>query len=207
MNIDIKRVCIHECSHAIVARLFAPRISIEKIVVNAEFVKQGQDQGALHVKGPLFNDEQDYTALAITLFAGLVGENMYLLGKDIIKEREEEIMKDNTVLDWLFAGGDTIAFRNNAVVFHLIHQIDEYRLKEFSLRFLINFLNHNEIWVMVEKLCDELQKKDDLTLNEEELESVFTKIGLDQLLNEKRQEYLKPCDNVLQFCQRTNPLY
>lgn len=201
-NIDIKRVCIHECCHAIVARLFRQRITIEELVVNSDLAKKGQDHGTLNVKGPRLNDEQDYTSLAITLLAGVVGENMYLLGIDAIKERKEEIIADNKIMDWLFAGGDISLFLNNAFVFRLDYQIDEFKLKEFCLRFLIDFLGNKEVWFMVEKLCDELlNKDDDLKLSEEELESVFSQIGLDALLDNKKKAYLKQCDEVLQFCQ------
>ncbi|MGB8191729.1 MAG: hypothetical protein WCF67_07420 [Chitinophagaceae bacterium] len=204
-NIDIKRVCIHECCHAVVARLFRQTITIEELVVNAHLVKKGQDIGTLSVKGPLLDDEQDYTALAITLFAGVVGENMYLLGTDAIRERKGEIIADNTIMDWLFAGGDISLFLNNAYVFRLCYQIDEVKLKGFCLRFLIDFLSNKEVWSMVEKLCDELLKADDLKLSEEELESVFRRIGLDALLDNKRKEYLKQCNEVLQFCYRSEP--
>jgi hypothetical protein len=202
-NIDIKRVCIHECCHAIVARLFRQRITIEELFVNTDLLKKGQDLGALNVKGPRLNDEQDHTALAITLFAGVVGDNIYIVGTDAIKEKKEEIIANNTVMNWLLGGGDISSFSNNAFVFSLLYQIDEYKLKEFCLRFLIDFLSDKEIWSMVEKLCYELFKKDDLKLNEEELESIFGQIGLDALLNNKREQYLKQLDEVLQFCQRS----
>lgn len=203
-NIDIRRVCIHECCHAVVARLFRERMAIEGVVVQKELVEKGHDNGTLDVRGPLLNNEQDYTALAVTLFAGVVGENMHLLGPDIIKEKKEEIIADNTILDWLFAGGDISLFLNNAFVFNLSYQIDEYKLKEFCLRFLIDFLSNKEVWSMVEKLCDELLKKDDLKLTEEELEASFVQIGLDALLNNKREEYQKHLDEVLQFCQKSD---
>lgn len=53
---------------------------------------------------------------------------------------------------------------------------------------------------MVEKLCDELLKKVDLKLSEEELESAFRQIGLDALLDNKSEEYVKQLDEVLRFC-------
>jgi hypothetical protein len=199
-NINIKRVCIHECCHAVVARLFRQTITIEELIVNADLIEKGQDLGTLNVKGLGLNDEQDYAALAITLFAGVVGENMYLLGTDAIRERKEEIIADNTIMDWLFAGGDISSFSNTAFAFRLCYQIDAYKLKEFCLRFLIDFLSNKEVWSMVEKLCDELLKADDLKLSEEELESIFRQIGLNALLDGKRKEYLKQCDEVLQFC-------
>lgn len=200
-GIDIKRVCIHECSHAVAARLFRERISIEGIIVNRDLVTIGHDQGVSNINGPLLNDEQDCTALAITLFAGVVGENIYLLGRDTIKERKEEIIVDNKIMDWSFAGGDLSYFVNNAFVFRLCYQLDEHKLKEFSLRFLIDFLGDKEIWSMVEKLCDELLKKDNLMLSEDELESTFGQIGFDALLNSRSWEYLKQLDEVLHFCQ------
>ena len=153
------------------------------------------------------DNEQDYTALAITLLAGVVGENMHLVGTDVIREKKEKIIADTTIMDWLFAGGDISLFLNNAFVFNLCYQIDEYKLKEFCLRFLIDFLSNKEVWSMAEKLCDELLKKDDLKLSEAELEFVFREIGLDELLDNKREQYLKQLDEVLQFCQRSEPLF
>ena len=203
INIDIRRVCIHECCHAVVARLFRQRMTIEKVVVNADSVLNGEDNGTLYINGPLLNDEQDHTALAITLFAGVIGENMYLQGTNSIRDRKEEIIADNTIMDWLFAGGDISSFRDNAYVFTLFYQIDRDKLKESCLRFLIDFLSNEEIWFMVQKLCDQLPKTNDLELGEEDLESVFRQIGLDALLDNKRKEYLKQCDEVLQFCQRS----
>lgn len=117
-KIDIKRICIHECCHAIVARLFHQRMSIEGIIVNRDMVKTGDDQGVLNINGPMLDDKQDYTALAITLLAGVVGENIYLLGIDAIKERKQEIIADNTLMDWSFAGGDIYSFLSNAFVFN-----------------------------------------------------------------------------------------
>jgi len=204
-NIDIRRVCVHECCHAIVARLFRQRLAIEELIVHKHLLKEGQDRGALNVKGPRLNDEQDFTALAITLFAGVVGENMYLMGRGAIREKREEIIADNTIMDWLFAGGDISLFSNNAFVFSLLYQIDEYKLKEFCLRFLIDFFSNTEVWYMVEKLCDELLKKDDLKLSENELESIFGQKGWDAILDNKREEYLQQCTEVLQFCQRSEP--
>ncbi|MGZ5134958.1 MAG: hypothetical protein ACXWCG_07405, partial [Flavitalea sp.] len=163
------------------------------------------DLGALNVTGSRLDDEQDYTALAITLLAGVVGENIYLLGTDAIKEKKEEIVADNNIMDWLSAGGDIPSFQNIASVFSLFYQIDEYKLKEFCLRFLIDFLSEKEIWSMVEKLADELFEKDDMKLSEEGLKSSFGQIGLDALLDNKREEYLKQLDEVLQFCQRSEP--
>lgn len=199
-NIDIKRVCIHECCHGVVARLFRERMSIEGIVVNRDAVNIGHDQGVSNINGPLLNDEQDCIALTLTLFAGVVGGNIYLLGRDTIKERKEDIIVDNKIMDWLFAGGDLSFFLNNAFVFRLCFQIDEHKLKEFSLRFLIDFLSDKEMWYMVEKLCDELLKKDDLELSKEELEFMFGQIGLDALLNNRSEEYVKQLDEVPNFC-------
>jgi hypothetical protein len=199
-SIDIKRVCIHECCHAVVGRLFRHRLTIEKIVVNPNLVKVGQDQGALYVRRPLLDVEQDYTALATTLLAGVVGENIYLQGMDAIKEKRDAIIAYNTIMDWLFAGGDISSFSDTAFVFGLIYQIDEYKLKKFCLRFLIDFLSDKEVWSIVEKLCDELLKNDDLTLSEEELDYIFGQIGLDALLDNKREDYLKQLDEALHFC-------
>ncbi len=176
-------------------------MSIEKIVVNKDLVRKGQDNGTLHVRGPILNNEQDYTFLAITLFAGVVGENMYLVGTESIRDRKEEIIADNTIMDWLFAGGDISLFLNIAFVFKLGYNIDEYKLKEFCLRFLIDFLSNKEVWCMVEKLCEQLMKKDDLKLNEEELESIFRQIQLDELLDNKMKQYQNQFNEVLQFCQ------
>lgn len=206
-NIDIKRVCIHESCHAVVARLFCKRMTIEGIVVNRDLVRKGEDQGALNLRGPWLNDEQDYTALAITYLAGVVGENTYLLGTDAIKEKKDEIIADNKIMDWSSAGGDIPSFQFNAFAFRLEYGIDEDKLKEFCLRFLIDFLSDKEIWSLVEKLCDELRKKNDLELSEEELEFIFEQIGLDALFDNKRDEYLKQLDEVLQFCEWSEPLF
>ena len=200
-NIDIKRVCIHECSHGVVTRLFRQRMTIEGIVVNRGLVEKGQDQGALNLRGPGLSGEQDFVGLAITYLAGVVGENIFLLGVDAIKAKKEEIVADNKIMDWSMAGGDLPSFHNTAFAFRIEYEIDENKLKEFCLRFLIDFLTDNEVWSMVDKLCDELLKKDDLKLSEEELESVFTEIGLDVLLDNKRNQYLRRCDEALLFCQ------
>jgi len=206
-NIDIKRVCMHECCHAVVARLFRRRLAIEGIVVNRDLLKESQDLGALNVRGPRLDDEQDYTSLAITLFAGVVGDNMSMVGVDAIKEKKEAIVVDNTIMDWILAGSDISMFLNNAFVFSLSYSIDEYKLKEFCLRFLIDFLSNKEIWFMVEKLNYKLLNKPDMKLSEKELEFIFGQIGLDALLDNKREEYLKPLDEVLRFCQRSEPFY
>ena len=200
-NIDIKRVCIHECCHGVVARLFCHRMAIEGIVVNRGLVEKGQDQGALNLRGPGLSDEQDFAELAITYLAGVVGENIFLRGIDTIKAKKEEIIADNKIMDWSMAGGDLPSFHYTAFAFRIEYGIDEYKLKEYCLRFLIDFLTNNEVWSMVEKLCDELLKKDDLKLSEEELESIFAEIGLDALLDNKRNQYLQRCDEVPLFCQ------
>jgi|GEM_PF-6235143 len=200
-SVDIKRICIHECCHAVVARLFRQRMAIEGIIVNRDLVEKGHDQGALNLRGPGMVDEQDYTALAITYLAGVVGENMYLLGVDAIKEKKDEIIADDKILEWLYAGGDIPSFNYNAFAFRLEYLIDENKLKEFCLRFLIDILSNKEIWSMVDKLCDELLKKDDLKLTEGELESLFRHIGLDALLDNNSEKYLKRLDEVLLFCQ------
>jgi hypothetical protein len=200
-TIDIRRVCVHECSHAIVARLFRQRLTIDELVVSKHLVKLGQDQGALNVNGPRLDDEQNFTALAITLLAGVVGENMYLQSRDAINTKSEKIIADNTIIDWRFAGGDIIMFSSTAFAFSLDYQIDQNKLKGFCLRFLIDFLSKDEVWYMVEKLCDELLKKDDLKLSENELEAIFRQKGFDVILDSKREEYLKQLTGVLQFCQ------
>jgi hypothetical protein len=198
-SIDIKRVCIHECCHALVARLFHNRVAIESIIVYRDLGSIGQDQGALNIRSSSLRDKQDYTALATTLLAGVVGENIYLLGTDRIKEKKEEIISDEKILDWLFAGGDINSFRHNAFAFRIEYGIDEGKLKEFCLRFLIDFLSDKEVWTMVEKLSDELLKKDELKLCEEELESLFGQIGLDVLLENKRAELQKQMDESAAF--------
>ena len=104
-------------------------------------------------------------------------------------------------MDWLSAGRDIPSFQHVAFFFSLEYQIDQDKLKEFCLRFLIDFLSDKEIWSMVEKLCDELFHKDDMRLSEEEMEAIFVQIGLDALLDDKREEYQKKLDEVLQFCQ------
>ena len=200
-SIDIKRVCIHECCHAVLARLFCQRMAMEGVVVNRNLVEKGQDQGALHLRGPRLEHEQDFTALAVTLLAGVVGENMYLQGTNLIKDKKDEIIADNTIMDWLLAGGDLPSFQDTAFAFRLEYFIDENKLKEFCLRFLIDFLSNKEVWSMVEKLCDELLKADDLKLTEEELEYKFGQIGLDALLENRSEEILKQLDEVLKFCQ------
>jgi hypothetical protein len=191
MAIDIKRVCIHECCHAVVARLFRQRMSMEELVVNTGLIKGGEDHGALNVNGPLLHDEQDFTALAITLLAGVVGENIYLLGIDEIKQKKEEIIADNKILDWLYAGGDLASFQSVSTFFSL------------CLRFLMDFLTDKQIWCTVEKLCDELFKKKDLKLSKKELESAFKQIGLEAVLDDKRKGYLNKCDEILLCCQRS----
>jgi len=204
-NVDIKRICIHECCHAVVARLFRQRMAMEELVVNTRLVKAGEDLGALNIRGPRLDDEQDYAALAITLLAGVIGENIYLLGTDAIKEKKEEIVVDNNIIDWTSGGGDVPAFQNVAFMFSLVYLTDGNKLKEFCLRFLIDFLSDKEVWSMVELLCYEGLRKKNLKLNEKELECVFKKISLDALLDNKRKEYLNQCNEVLQFCQRSEP--
>jgi hypothetical protein len=200
-NIDIKRICVHECCHAIVARLFRQRLAIGELEVSKHLVKQGQDQGALNVIGPSLNDEEDFTALAITLLAGVVGDNMYLQDRNAIRAKSEEIIANNAIMDWRFAGGDLYMFSNTALVFSIEYQIDQNKFKGFCLRFLIDFLSKDEVWYMIEKLCDKLLKKDDLKLSENELKSIFGQNGLDTILDSKREEYLKQVTGVLQFCQ------
>lgn len=200
-TIDIKRICIHECCHAIVARLFREKMTIEQLVVNADIVSNDQDNGTLHIRGSILNNEQDYTAYAITLLAGVVGENIHLLGTDVIKQKKEEILVNDKILDWLSGGGDIPSFQHNAFAFRIEYCIDEDKLKEFCLRFLIDFLSDKDTWGMVEKLCDELFHKDDMRLSEEEIETIFLHIGLDALLDNKREEYQQQLDEVLQFCQ------
>jgi hypothetical protein len=200
-NYDIKRICIHECSHAIVARLFRQRITMEALVVSTALVKNGQDLGTLHIRQYGLNDVQNYTALAITLLAGVVGENIYLLGPEVIKQKKEEVVANDRILDWLSGGGDIPSFEYNAFAFRIEYCIDEKKLKEFCLRFLIDFLSDKDIWYLVEKLCDEVLKKDDLKLSEEELESVFEQIGSDYLFDKKRDEYLVEFNEVLSLIQ------
>jgi len=176
-------------------------MAIEGIFVNRDLVQQGHDQGALNLRGPNLDDEQGFTALAITYLAGVVGENMYLMGVDTIKEKNEEIIADNNVMDWSMAGGDSPSFEHVASFFSLLYMADGNKLKEFCLRFLITFLSEKEVWSFVEQLCFELLKNEDLKLSEEELESVFMQIGIDELLDNNRNNYLKQLDDVLQFCQ------
>lgn len=195
-NIDTKRICIHECCHAVVARLFRQRITIEALVVSTDLGKEGQDLGTLHIRRYGYNDFQTYTQLAITLLAGVVGENIYLLGTDVIKQKKEEIVANDRILDWLSGGGDIPSFQYNAFGFRIEYCIDEDKLKEFCLRFLIDFLSDKNIWNLVEKLCDELLKTVDLKLTEEELESVFEQIGLDNQFDNNRDEYLKRLDEA-----------
>lgn len=187
-NIDIKRIGIHECCHAVLARLFRQKMAIEGIFVKKELVEKGQDQGALNLKGPSLISEQDYIALAITYLAGVVGENMYLLGVDTIKEKKAEIMTGDKIMDWSTAGGDLTSFQDVAQLYSLFYQNDVDTLKEFSLGFLIDFLGDREVWSMVEKLCFQLLEKEDLKLTEEELESFFDRIGMDALLDNKCQD-------------------
>jgi hypothetical protein len=209
MAIDIKRVCIHECCHAVVARLFRQRMSMDGLVVNTGLIKGGEDHGVLNVNGPPLRDEHDFTALAITLLAGVVGENIYLLGIDEIQHKKEEIIADNKIMNWSMAGGDLPSFHYTAFAFRIQYGIDEYKLKEFCLGFLIDFLTDIQIWCTVEKLCDELFKKKkwfkkkDLKLSEKELEAAFKQIGLDALLDDTRKGYLHKCDEILLYCQRS----
>lgn len=46
-------------------------------------------------------------------------------------------------------------------------------------------------------------KKKDLKLSEKELESAFKQIGLDAVLEDKRNGYLNKCDEILLCCQRS----
>ena len=190
-NTDIKRIGIHECCHAVLARLFRRKMAIEGIFVSRELVEKRQDQGALNLRGPSLNSEQDYIALAITYLAGVVGENMYLLGVGAIKEKKEEILADDKIMDWSTAGGDLPSFHHVAQLYSLFYQNDEKALKEFSLGFLIDFLSDKKIWSIVEKLCHELIEKEDLKMSEDELDSFFGQIGSDELLDNKCDEIQK----------------
>jgi hypothetical protein len=174
---------------------------MEGLAVHTGLIKGDEDLGALKVWGPRLADEQDYIALAVTYLAGIVGDNIHLMGTDAIKEKKDEIIADNSIMDWSSAGGDIPSFKNLALVFSALYQIEGNKLKELCLRFLIDFLSDKEIWPVVEKLCDELLETDNMKLTEEELESAFGQIGLDALLYNKRSEYLKHLDEVLQFCQ------
>lgn len=198
-NNDIKRIGMHECSHAVVTRLFRNRMTMEELVVHTGMVKEGEDHGTLHIRGPYLNNEQDFIVLAITYLAGVVGENMYLQGPGPIREKRDEVIADPTILDWLSGGGDIPSFENLANLFSLLYQFDGDKLKKCCLRFLIDFLGEKEIWFMIEKLCDELLGTEGMKLNEEELESAFAQIGLDALLDNKIEKYQKQLNEALQY--------
>lgn len=167
------------------ARLFRRKIAFEGIFVNKELVKIGEDQGAINIRGGSYGDEQDCIALGITYLAGVVGDNILLLGLNTLKEKKLQIIADERILNWSMGGGDVPSFNGLAQFYAMLHQRTSNELKDFSLSFLIDFLTDTDIWAIVEKLSSELQSREDLKISEDELDCFFTQNNFDELLDKK----------------------
>ena len=79
-NIDLRKIAIHECCHAILKRLFSEYLKLNDLFLSKEGSTVEGPLGVNYVQAIKFDGVNTYTATGIVWLAGIVGDTIMAKG-------------------------------------------------------------------------------------------------------------------------------
>lgn len=177
---NLDKVAFHEVSHVITAKLFEDYVILSRVTlstdeVDNEMALAGTDAGTCIRTKAGVNRSCD--AYAIIVWAGFIGQNIYLNDRDFICKKKFDIMNNPNILDTGLISGDLKIFNALKETNSKNKNMTTIQYQEWCLKFLIEYLTGEKVWYWIRQLAKELMSKPNLTLETEELNSFFESSG------------------------------
>jgi len=195
----------HECSHAVVARLFKDFLELNFISLSKEKLTSKESLAANSVKLIAKGSPDAYSAIGIVWLAGIVGDKIRANGGKEVAIEKEAILNDLSLLDWRLAGKDEPEFTNNANFIELKYGSDFKKYQRFCISYLIDLLVDQDVWDFVKKLSNLLLSKTDLTLTKGELTDFFHSSGFDEFIEKRKEALINRLNTMLSECAPDDP--
>ncbi len=198
MTDQLKKNSIHECGHALFAKLFEEDFELISITMTPEIHSNQIDtdgwNGVAHIKprpktiaNPTIENKDK---LIISMWGGLVAQNIHLKGRSDFKKNINKYIFNTELLDTTGFTGDWEIIIKYAPEQLQIRNIpySEYRIG--LMKFAFDYFFLDEVWKTIESLSELVLSKDTLTLSQSEIEEHFEMIGFNKFINENRESIL-----------------
>jgi hypothetical protein len=192
-NVSKEELAIHEASHAVVAKLFEDNLHLQKMTIAEEpdsmtDEKSTKKLGMIGVVGK----ESVWVSAGVVSLAGMMGETIAAQSPlQVLQNKESILSNPDQYLKTSLGGGDFILFKMDSAV-NARHYGTEKDYEQLCLHFLIDFLCNDFIWDMVKHVKEAVLQKDDLTLNELELDTLFEATRYTTYIRENKGQLLEP---------------
>jgi hypothetical protein len=193
-NVDLERLSIHEASHAVTTKLFEDDLHLQYLTIDSEKFKEAAVTGA-DICGTIGVELTGSPApsVAVVSLAGIVGEQIWKDGIANVQMKKKAIIDNPNILDGLLSGGDFDIFQQNSAV-HAHRYGGDKKYQDLCFDVLLDFLCAESVWSVVKLVSEEVLKKDDLTLSQEELEAIFQTDGYSEFVKNNKERLLKQFD-------------
>ncbi len=198
MTLYNKKAAIHECGHALLAKLFDECFEIKNITLDTSlYSKQANTddwQGAILLgRRPFFLQNQsieNLDKLIITMWGGLAAQNIYIKGQEDIKRNLLTYLNSPNLLDSEGFDGDWNLTEQCISGLIQIRGIsyDEYRVS--FLGFAFDYLMLDKVWETTNSLAELVLSKANVTITQSEIEQHFIDTGFLKFLCKNKTKIL-----------------
>jgi hypothetical protein len=207
MSIQLHKRSRHEASHAVVGRFFSHYLIVNSISLDAKShhlnVEDSQIMGGVvNISVKKLNDKPSIQALIFALWAGFIGQNIFLYGAEKIGNCRKDIYKDPN--NWYLEGCDLDYKKIMQLTPYVIEGTDLQPAVHHvhSYRFLIEFFVDKGGWKYVEALARILEETQDRLVEKDELDQIFKQIGFLRFLRWRRYKIMRKFHHRLRFRER-----
>lgn len=192
-KVSKERLAVHEASHAVVAKLFEDQLYLRSLTIAEQSIVDRNSGGVPRLGMIGVEPKGDtWVAPSIVSLAGMVGETIATqLPAKVMQLKEMIILEPHKHIDTLLGGGDFDIFYKDASQ-NARHYGTEKDYEMLCLRFLIDFLCNDSVWPIVQQLKGAVLKKENLTLNEQELDALFETTSYTTYIKEQKEQLLEP---------------
>lgn len=176
---------IHECGHALIAKLFEENFEVKSITLKPDlysnYINTHNWRGGINfsptpktVENP---SEETKDKLTVLLLGGLVSQNILLSGRLTIKRNINIYLSNLDLLDYEGCDGDLEKAEGYINEQMFIKRTSCENYCRSNLNFGFNYLLRDKVWETVESLSDLIINKPNLTITNNEIENHYQKMG------------------------------
>lgn len=193
---DLK-IAYHEAGHCIVAAIFADKLYLKQITVNRRVLAQNDQfwNGALLIEWyetPQSHELEPGDHIICVALAGMCAQTLFSKGKKFVRSNRMLFPNKPSLMDTRGADIDyNIAKTYSVPIASNIAGISSAVIEWSAIRWIYDYLLEDEVWRGTKLLAEQLLRKQNKSLNAEEISEFLDKIGFTDHLLSHRKRYIE----------------
>lgn len=190
---------IHECGHALIAKLFEDDFEVKSITLSPELYSTHTDtsdwRGGIHLKSKVktlkYPTLENKDKLIISMWGGLAAQNIFIKGHTDIRQNLNYYLTNPNSLDHNGFTGDWELTTKYITEQTQIRQISYDNYRYGFLGFAFNYLMRDKVWETTESMSELILNSHNLTISQNEIEKLYKKTGFTKYLYKNKSAILE----------------